>query len=88
MNSWWNSVYRKIFHFNKWDSVSELILCLERLDFKSLYISKNCNFIKRLAVSNNFFISRIVRLYLTSNEYYSFVNNTGLHIFMSSHDIK
>ena len=43
MNSWWNSVYRKMFHFNKWDSVSELILCLERLDFKSLYDSKKCN---------------------------------------------
>ena len=40
MNSWGNSVSRKIFHFNNWDSVSELILCLKRLDFMSLYINK------------------------------------------------
>ena len=86
-NLWWSSVSCNIYHFNKWDSATELIQGLERSDFKSLYISKKCNFIKRLAVSNDFVISMIVTLYFTSNEYYSFVNNTGLHIYMSSHDI-
>ena len=37
MNSWRNPVYHNIFHFNKWDSVTELFICLKRLDFKSLY---------------------------------------------------
>ena len=87
INSCWNSVYHTIYHFNKWNSVSELILSLKRLDFKSLYIRK-CNFIKRLAFYSNSVISKIVKLYLTSNDYYKFVNNTGLHIFMSSPDIK
>ena len=56
-NSWWNSVYRKIFNYNKCDSVSELIFYLERLDYKSLCNIKKCNFLKRLVTSSNLVIS-------------------------------
>ena len=41
--------------------------CLERSDYKSLYISKKTNFIKRLAVSDIPAISKNARPYLTSN---------------------
>ena len=33
LNSWWNSVYRTVFNYNKWDSVKELIYYLGRIDF-------------------------------------------------------
>ena len=36
INSWWNSVYRKIFGYPKCESVRQLIRLLERLDFLSL----------------------------------------------------
>ena len=32
INSWWNSVYRKIFGYNKWESVKEIICLFGRLD--------------------------------------------------------
>src|SRR6267154_5521977 len=32
LNSWWNSVYRKIFNYQKWQSVRLLISSLGRLD--------------------------------------------------------
>ena len=53
INIWWNSVYRKMFHYNKWDSVSELIFYLERLNYKFLCNIKKCNFPKRLVTSSN-----------------------------------
>ena len=28
INSWWNSVYRRIFGFNQWESVKEVIIIL------------------------------------------------------------
>ena len=31
INSWWNSVYRKIFSFQKWESVKLLICLLNRI---------------------------------------------------------
>src|SRR5277367_850174 len=36
VNSWWNSVYRKIFGYNKWESVKGLICSLKRLDVAHL----------------------------------------------------
>ena len=32
LNTWWNFVYRKIFNYNRWESVKELISKLNRLD--------------------------------------------------------
>ena len=70
INSWWNSVYRKIFNYNKWDSVSELIFYLERLDYKFLCNIKKCNFLKRLVKSSNLVISNFIKFYLNSKEFF------------------
>ena len=32
INSWWNSAYRKIFGYSKWESVKSLICALRKLD--------------------------------------------------------
>ena len=37
INSWWNAVYRKLFNYNKWESVKEVILIDSMRDF-ILYI--------------------------------------------------
>ena len=57
ISRWWNSVYRKIFHFNKWESVSEPILLLERLDYKSLYMLRKCTFVQSRSCSHNAILS-------------------------------
>ena len=75
-----NSVYRKIFNYNKWDSVSELIFYLERLDYKSLCNIKKYNFLKRLVTSSNLVISNFVKFYLNSNEFFVFACKTGSEI--------
>ena len=46
--SCWNSVYRRIFDFRKFDSVTLLIRGLGRLDFKHTYIFQTLKFIKKL----------------------------------------
>ena len=48
VNSWWNSVYRKIFGYHKWESVRQLICLLERLDFLSLLEFRKFCFTKML----------------------------------------
>ena len=47
LNSWWNSVYRKLFNYNKWESVKEVIYMLERLDLVHLIALRRARFIKR-----------------------------------------
>ena len=46
INSWWNSIYRILFNYNKWESVSELIFYLGRLNFKRTYILQHILFVK------------------------------------------
>ena len=88
INSWWNSVYRKMFNYNKWDCVSEIIFYLERLDYKSLCNIKKCNFLKRLVTSSNLVISNFVKFYLNSKEFFVFACKTGLDFSMSGSEIK
>jgi hypothetical protein len=47
LNSWWNSVFRKIFLYNKWESVKELIMLLQRLDVVHLIYLRRLKFLKK-----------------------------------------
>ena len=77
INSWRNSVYHKIFNYNNWDSVSEQIFYLERLDYKSLCNIKKYNFLKHFVTSNNFVISNFVKFYLNCKESLYFACKAG-----------
>ena len=44
LNSCWNSVYRKIFNFNKWESVGAFISGLGRLDLHHAYLLLRAKF--------------------------------------------
>ena len=81
-------VYRKIFNYNKWDSVIELIFYLKRLGYKSLCNIKEYNFVKRLVSSSNLVISNFVKFYLNSKKFFVFACKTGLDINMSGSEIK
>jgi len=37
LNAAWNSVYRRVFVFRKYDSVRAVICCLQRLDFNHIH---------------------------------------------------
>jgi len=63
INSWWNSVYRKIFGFNKWDSVKELICLLGRLDLLHMVNVRRLSFIKRIVMSDNVVMSVLMYNY-------------------------
>ena len=53
LNVCWNNTYRKIFGYNRHESVKLLICCLQRLDFKRSYDLKRLLFLKRVQSSSN-----------------------------------
>ena len=53
LNVAWNTMYRKIFGFNKWESVKLFIAGLGRLDYKHIRASLCVNFVKNNLFSNN-----------------------------------
>ena len=42
LNSCWNSIYRKIFGYLKWESVKEIQLLCQKLDF--IHVVDKCKF--------------------------------------------
>jgi len=48
LNAAWNSVYRRIFGFNKWESVGAFINGLGKLDLHHIFMLRRLNFYIRL----------------------------------------
>jgi hypothetical protein len=88
LNSWWNSVYRKIFSYNKWESVSELIFMLDRLDLITLYRVRKAKFISSLHCSPNSVLRYFYHFYAYSAECRRLYGEHNLYLDMTYEQIK
>src|SRR5437868_6970518 len=83
LNSCWNSVYRKIFSYHKWESVRVLICTLGRLDLHHIVNLRRLSFIKRMSLNevNNNVISNVMYYYVDRAECTSVIKcfNSQLH---------
>ena len=68
LNACWNSVYRKIFGFNKWNSVKQFIAGLGYLDFMHLRILAMLNLYKSMLESSNSVVRHLYLTYSWSDE--------------------
>ena len=62
LNCCWNSVYRWIFGFNKWESVSCFICGLGRLDLRHIILLSRAKFYKHLNNISNLVLNTCYRL--------------------------
>ena len=74
LNACWNSVYRRIFGFNRWESVRAFISGLGRLDFKHLSILSQLKFCTARLANENATYSFIMKRYYLSD----FLNSCAL----------
>jgi len=56
LNTCWNSDIRKLFGYNKWESVSAVLLGLGRVDFKHLVMLRKVKFYLHLNCSTDVFL--------------------------------
>ena len=74
MNSWWNSVYRKIFGYFKWESVRNLICSLNKLNFTYIEHLRRIIFIKKIMschVLSNSTLYKVTENYVCRGDFYS-----------------
>ena len=72
LNSWWNSVYRKIFNYHKWESVRLLIFMLGRLDLLHIINLKTLTFLTKVyneTSTPDIFRNYFEKIYNVSKEY-------------------
>ena len=81
LNSCWNSVYRRIFNFRKFDSVTLLIRGLGRLDFKHTYIFHTLKFIKNCLSSTSILMKYVSSLFLFSGYFVQLCMDVGLAVY-------
>ena len=68
LNMWWNTTYRKIFGYNKWEKVKEVIRLLERLNIQYLVLQRRLLFCKRIELCNNTVVMDVFRNFLNGSE--------------------
>jgi len=78
LNVCWNSVYRRIFGFNRWESVRAFIFGLGRLDFKHLRILSLFKFCRTGLTNENEIFSFSMKLHYLSNSFKQLCTSTGL----------
>ena len=78
LNASWNAAYRRIFGFNKWESIRCFIYGLGRLDFSSLRLFMHLKFCSvNLSCSNSTFLS-VMKLYCLSHTFINLCTSVGL----------
>ena len=88
INSWWNSAYRKIFLYNRWESVKELIFRLGRLDVYHLINLRQIMFAKRISTNSNTAMCDLFYFYSHSNQFQTMLDAHSIEFGWSPAKIK
>ena len=80
INVWWNSVYRRIFGYNKWESVKEVICLLGRLDLLHLVSIRRLTFIKNACTNSksNSVMFNFMNYFTCRAEYFDAFENSDM----------
>ena len=78
LNACWNSVYRRIFGFNKWDSVRVFIAGLGRMNFISIHAHLCFKFYKEGFKSNNYVFRSILHRFMFSQDFKKLCNSVDV----------
>ena len=78
LNACWNSVYRRIFGFNKWESVRVFIAGLGRMNFFSIHAHLCFKFQKEGIRSTNLVFCSILKRFMFSSDFKMLCNSVDV----------
>jgi len=90
LNACWNSVYRKIFGYHKWESVRALIGHLGRLDYLHINNLKTTKFILKMLSdhsAHDYFKEYLMNTYLASSECFKTFSKYGCSVNLNAQTI-
>jgi len=61
----WNNVIRRIFNYNKWESVKSVLFHINCLIIRHLIMMRNINFYRRLHMSRNSILHNVFMSFLS-----------------------
>ena len=87
-NVCWNMMYRRVFNFNKWESVSLFIAGLGRLNFIHVYQWLQFRMFKRFLHCSTYIISRLMECYVLDTDFNELCRNYAICLSMPYNAIK
>ena len=84
LNVWVNSIYRKFFHYNKWESVRECKYFLGRMDVFNLYKFRKLLFLKKLFNSNDPLMTNLANYLKFTPEYVTSTNISNISVSLNT----
>jgi len=82
LNSCWNSIYRKIFGYFRWESVRNIMCCLNKMNVSYIVNQRRILFVKNLYsnVPKTNFLADIVTTYIHYNEFQTLLHNCNIDV--------
>lgn len=89
-NNCWNTVFRKIFGYFRWESVRNIMACLNKLNVDHLVYLRRILFIKKIYMNciANGTLNEIVKVYINNNEFQSILTKFNISMLDSFGEIK
>lgn len=78
LNAAWNSAYRRIFGFNKWESVRQFIGGLGRLDFTHIRVNLRLKFYKTSLTCGNNSFENVMKSHFFSDDFRKLCFESGI----------
>ena len=91
VNCWWNSVFRKIFRYFKWESVKNLICSLQKLNLIFMENLRRILFIKNIVSSHDLYnptLIGITNCYIHRSEFRTVLEKCNVFISWSTSRIQ
>ena len=88
LNARWNSVFRKIFKFQRWESVSQFINGLGYLNFTHLYYLSVMKFTKSLFSSPSIAMRNLMTVFIRGSEFSQMLHRLNVNLEMLIYTIE
>jgi len=86
MNFWWNSVFRKIFGYFKWESVRNLICSLQKLNLMYIENVRRILFVKNILNSSDMYNDTLIGItnhYVHRSEFQTVLEKCNVSLYWS-----
>jgi len=87
-NVCWNMLYRRVFNFNKWESVSLFIAGLGRLNFTHLFQWLQFKMLKKFIISSTDTVKHLMNSYVMDSNLLERCHQYNVNLDMSFSDVK
>ena len=76
----WNDVFRKVFTYNHWESINNVILGLGKMNFIHMWYLSVIKCVKYMLLSSNAMVLKVIEIYCVDREWKYLISQFDINI--------